>query len=64
MHLMDADEAYREKAKRELYKNATRYIELIVEATPQETAAIWPLTSHLKNLRNKTNKTCETLLEK
>ena len=38
---MDADKMHREKARRELHKNATDYI----EATPHETTAVWPLTS-------------------
>ena len=33
MHPMDADEAYKQKAKRELHKNVTSYIEQILEAT-------------------------------
>ena len=32
MHYMDADKAYREKARLELHKNATSYIEQILEA--------------------------------
>ena len=44
---MESDKAYRKKAKRELYKNATSYIELILEATSHKTAAVQPFTSHL-----------------
>ena len=33
MYLIDADKAYREKARRKLQKNATSYIENILEAT-------------------------------
>ena len=47
MHHMDADKAYREKARRELYKNATNYIEQILEATSHKTAAVWLPTSYL-----------------
>ena len=47
MHHMDTDLAYREKARRELHKNATSYIEQILEETFNKTAAIRPPTSHL-----------------
>ena len=47
MHHMDADWAYREKAGQELLKNATSYIEQILEATPHKTPAVQPPTSHL-----------------
>ena len=47
MHCMDADKTYREKAKQELHKNATSYIEHFLEVTPDETTAVRPLTSHL-----------------
>ena len=40
MHLMDADKAYREKAKRGLHKNVTSCIEQILEATSYETAVV------------------------
>ena len=44
---MDADSAYREKAKWELCKNATSQIEQIQETTSHKAAAVWPPTSHL-----------------
>ena len=47
MHHMDADKLYREKAKRELRKNALRYIEQILEAASHKTAAVRSPTSHL-----------------
>ena len=47
MHHMDADKTHREKARRELHKNATSYIEQILEATPHETTPVRLLTSHL-----------------
>ena len=47
MHHMDADWAYREKAKWELHKNVTSYNEQILEATSHKTAAVRPPTSHL-----------------
>ena len=34
MHYMDADKTYRGKAKQELHKNSTSYIEQILEVTP------------------------------
>ena len=43
---MDADKICRDKARREPRKNATSYIEKILEAIPQEIAAVPPLTSH------------------
>ena len=63
MHHIDTDKMYREKARCELYKKTTRYIEKILKATPHETA-VQPLTSHLKNHPSKTNTTCRTLLGK
>ena len=47
MHHMDADETYREKARRELHKNAMSYIEQILEATSHETTVVRPPTSYL-----------------
>ena len=46
MHHMDADKAYKEKASRQLYKNAASCNEKILEATFHETAAVWLPTSH------------------
>ena len=46
MHHMDVDKILSEKAKWELYKNATIYIEQILEATSHETTAVQPLTSY------------------
>ena len=47
MHHMDADKTYREKAGQQLHKNATSYIEQVLEATCHKTATIRPPTSHL-----------------
>ena len=47
MHHMDAELAYREKAKPELYRNVTSNIEQILEAIFLKTAAVWPPTFHL-----------------
>ena len=40
MHHIGADKTYREKARRELHKNATSHIEQILEAAPQETTVV------------------------
>ena len=47
MDRINNSKAYRENAKRELSKNVISYIEQILEATPHETIAVRPLTSHL-----------------
>ena len=47
MHYMDAYQAFREKDRWEQYKNATWYIELILEATFHETIVVRPPTSYL-----------------
>ena len=41
MHHMDAEKTYREKAKREMHKNAMSYIEQILEATSHKTTIVW-----------------------
>ena len=51
MYYMDFDEAYREKVKRQLHKNATSYIEQILEAASHKTVAVQTPSSHLKNIR-------------
>ena len=43
MHHMDANNILRENARWELHKNAVCYLEQILEATPHETTAVWPL---------------------
>ena len=57
MHHMDINEMQRAKARWELYKNAVYCLELILEATPNKTLAVWVMGSHLTNHSNKTNKT-------
>ena len=47
MQHMDADKAYREKAKQELLKNVISYTEQILEATSHETAGVQTPTSYL-----------------
>ena len=47
------------------YKKILRAVfEEILKTTPHKTAAVWPLTSNLKNHTRKTNKTSGTWLEK
>ena len=48
---MDADKAYREKARRELHKNATSYIEQILEATSKQIYRHLPPISKTIQLR-------------
>ena len=55
MHHMDADKGYGEKARRQLHKNATSYIEQIPEATSYKTITVRPPTTHLEN-HSKLNK--------
>ena len=49
MNYRDTDKTQREKPWQELDKNATSYIEKILEAILEEIIAVRPLTSHLKN---------------
>ena len=64
MYLKDSNKMHRDKARWVLPKNAISYFEQILEAKPIRTTVVWPLTSHLTNHPNKTNKTCKVLLEK
>ena len=58
---MDPNKMHREKARWEQQKNATSYFEQILQATPNKTTVLRPLTPHLKKFnQEKTNKTCET----
>ena len=56
MHHMDANKTHGEKTRWELHKNAMCYFEQILKATPLKTAAVPPLTSHLKNYPSTMNK--------
>ena len=47
MHLIDANETQREKARLEPHKNAVYCLEQVLEAIPNKTAAVQPLASHL-----------------
>ena len=55
---------YREKARWEIHKKAKCHFEQTLEAILQETAAVRPLTFHLKNYPSETNKIRRTQLEK
>ena len=60
---MDINKTHREKASLELQKNATSFLEQILETTPNETTVMWPLTSHFKNHPSKMSKICDTTKE-
>ena len=47
LYHINADKAYREKVRRELHKNATSYIEQILEAISHKTATVHPPAFHL-----------------
>ena len=47
MYQTDADKMQRKKARCELHKNATIYIEQILEATYEEATTVRPHISHL-----------------
>ena len=64
MRHLYSNETLREKARWGLYKNSTCWFQQIPEATPNKTAAVRPLSSHLTNYLNQTNETCWALLEK
>ena len=61
---MDANKMNRDKAKRELHKNAQSDFEQILEAALHEIRVVRPFTSYLKNHPLRMNKTCWTLLQK
>ena len=52
MQHMDADYAYREKAWLLLCKNATSYIEPILDAISHKTATVRPPTPYVENRLN------------
>ena len=47
MHHMDADKAYREKARQELHKNVTSCSEQILEAASHKTTVVRSPTFYL-----------------
>ena len=46
---MDANETYGEKAWRQLYKNAARNTEQVLEAAPHKAASVRLITTHKEN---------------
>ena len=52
MHQMDADWLYGEKARWQLHKNTTSYIEQILGAISHKAAAVRPPATHLENHSN------------
>ena len=55
LHYLDSYETLREKARCKLNKDAICWFEHILEATPNKTAAVQPLTSHFTNYPSKIN---------
>ena len=51
MHHVDGYKTQREKARRELYKNATSYSEQILEVPPHETTGLGHLPPILKTIQ-------------
>ena len=49
MYQMDAKKVYGEKAGRQLHKNTARFIEQLLEATPNKTMAVCSPASHHEN---------------
>ena len=49
MHYMDANQTYREKAWRQLHKNAASNIEQVLEVAPQKAAAVLSPSTHHEN---------------
>ena len=54
MYCMDANEMYREKAWRQLCKNAVSCIEQFLDATPHKAAAVRPPNTHHENYPSET----------
>ena len=52
MHYIDANLTYGEKARRQLYKNASSNIEHVLEAASYKATAVRPPTSHHENYQN------------
>ena len=59
LHQLDSNKMIKEK---ELHKNAVYCFEKNPGRSPDKTAVVGPLTSHLANHPNKMNKTCWALL--
>ena len=56
LHQLDVNKTHEEKARWELHKNAMCCFQQIFEPKLHKRAAVWPLTSHLKNHPSKANK--------
>ena len=64
MHYMNINKMNREKAWRQLHKNAASNIEQVMKAAPRKATAVRLPTSHHENYQSYTNQTYGTLLEK
>ena len=64
LHHLDYNEMPGEKARYELHTDTACCFEQILLSAPYKKAVIYPLTSHLTNHLNKTNKIYGILLEK
>ena len=51
MHHIDTNKTHVQKTRWELHKNASYSFERFLEATCHKIAAVWPLTSNLKNIQ-------------
>ena len=49
---MDVNKRAKEKARRQLHKNAERNFEQVLQATPHKASTVRPPTSHLKNYQS------------
>ena len=49
LHHLNSNKRLEEKARLELYKDATCYFEQILEAACYKTTSVWPITFHLTN---------------
>ena len=61
---LDANKMYEKKARWKLHKDTMRCFKQILEAVPNKTTSVWPLTSDRINYPCKMKKTWEVLLEK
>ena len=52
MHDLDANKTAKEKARRQLHKNAASNIEQVLEAKPHKAPTIRPPTSHHENYQS------------
>ena len=52
MHYMDANKMHREKAWRQLHKNAASNIEQVLGVAPHKAVAVRTLTTYLENYQS------------